>query len=147
MNEKLYVAKHDISARKALVDKAVMAGFGQAVVPALLDFLIDELAETPEVIQARVLINGPLSLDLDMRQARFGGDPIYLTPIEFRLTEYFTRKIGVVIPNKQILRDVWGKNAEERTQYLRVYVGQIRQKLGTDIIGTKAGVGYYMSPL
>jgi two-component system, OmpR family, KDP operon response regulator KdpE len=147
MTNKLHAAKTTDTTRNAIIEKAVLAGFGRAVVPALLDFLIEELSESPEVIRSRRLSNGPLSLDLDMREATLDDSPVFLTPVEFRLVEYFMRKVGVVVPNRVVLRDLWGPSAEGQAQYLRVYVGQLRRKLGPDVIKTKVGEGYYMPSL
>jgi two-component system KDP operon response regulator KdpE len=96
-------------------------------------------AET--VIQA-----GPLQVDLGRRTARVeGGEPLKLTPREWDLLAALVRGgEGRVVTQRQLLTTVWGPAHVEDAQYLRVYVGHLRQKLGpaAGLIRTEPGVGY-----
>ncbi len=70
-----------------------------------------------------------------------------LTPKEFELLSFLARHAGRVVTHKQILSAVWGPAHLEDTQYLRVYVGQLRQKIESEpddpkIILTEPGIGY-----
>jgi two-component system KDP operon response regulator KdpE len=89
---------------------------------------------------------GPLEVDLARRLARVGGgEPLRLTPREWDLLAALARAgPGRVVTQRQLLTAVWGPAHAEDTQYLRVYVGHLRQKLGeaARLIRTEPGVGY-----
>lgn len=98
-------------------------------------------AETP------VLRLGVLEIDNVRRWARRDGQDIKLTPKEFELLSFLARHAGKVLTHKHILAAVWGPAHTEDTQYLRVYVGHLRQKIedkpdDPQIIVTEPGVGY-----
>ncbi len=94
-----------------------------------------------------VIKAGDLSIDLDRRQVSKRGDMIHLTPREYDLLAILARHAGRVVTHRQILTAVWGPAHTDDTQYLRVFVGQLRAKVEdtpTDpkLIRTEAGVGY-----
>ena len=78
------------------------------------------------------------------------GD-IRLTPTEWSLLEILVRNPGKLISQKQLLRDVWGPGYESETNYLRVYMAQLRRKLELDAsrpvhLITEPGMGYRFQP-
>ncbi|MFC0409124.1 response regulator [Roseomonas elaeocarpi] len=88
---------------------------------------------------------GPLEIDLHRRTARLdGGEPLKLTPREWDLLVTLARASGRVLTHRQILSAVWGPAHVEDGQYLRVYVGHLRQKLegAAGLLRTEPGVGY-----
>ncbi|MBK1656811.1 response regulator [Paracraurococcus ruber] len=89
---------------------------------------------------------GPLEMDFGRRTARVdGGEPLKLTPREWDLLAALVRGgDGRVVTQRQLLTAVWGPAHVEDAQYLRVYVGHLRQKLGpaAHLIRTEPGVGY-----
>ncbi|MCU0890074.1 MAG: response regulator [Rubritepida sp.] len=89
---------------------------------------------------------GPLEVDLARRTVRVeGGEPLRLTPREWDLLAALVRHgEGRVVTQRQLLTAVWGPAHVEDAQYLRVYVGHLRQKLGpaASLIRTEPGVGY-----
>jgi two-component system KDP operon response regulator KdpE len=94
-----------------------------------------------------VLTAGPLQIDFAAHEVTFEGNPVKLTPIEFRLLALLARHSGKVLTHRQILRDVWGPGAAEHTHYLRVYMAQLRRKIEQDparpkLLMTEPGVGY-----
>jgi two-component system KDP operon response regulator KdpE len=93
-----------------------------------------------------VLRFGPLEVDIPARVARLdGGEPLKLTPREWDLLVALAcGSAGRVITQRQLLAAVWGPAHVEDTQYLRVYIGHLRQKLGRagSMIQTEPGVGY-----
>ena len=92
-----------------------------------------------------LFVFGPLEVDLDRRQVRVGGTAISLTPREYDLLVLLVRHAGRVITHKQLLIAVWGPAHTLDVQYLRVYVGHLRQKLGAEaasLLITEPGVGY-----
>lgn len=99
----------------------------------------------PEALETVIHI-GELEVDLARRVARVGAeDPLKLTPREWDLLVALVRGgEGRVMTHQQLLTAVWGPGQAEETQYLRVYVGHLRQKLGpaARLIRTEPGVGY-----
>ena len=90
---------------------------------------------------------GPITIDFRSHQVKRAGDEIHLTPKEFDLLALLARHSGRVITHRQILTEVWGPAHTADTQYLRVFIGQLRQKLETDpsqpkLILTEPGIGY-----
>ncbi|HTK13224.1 MAG TPA: response regulator [Xanthobacteraceae bacterium] len=88
-----------------------------------------------------------LEVDAVRHRAMRGGTELKLTPKEFELLSFLARHAGRVITHKQILAAVWGPAHTEDTQYLRVYIGQLRQKIedrpnDPRIILTEPGIGY-----
>jgi two-component system KDP operon response regulator KdpE len=95
------------------------------------------------------LTNGMVRMDLIRHEVFFKGQKIALTPKEHQLLRYFMLNRGRMLTHKQILNEIWGPAHSGNTQYLRVYVGQIREKLEVDpsnpqMIITESGVGYRM---
>lgn len=94
-----------------------------------------------------VLTSGAVTVDLLNRRITRGEAPVRLSPKEYELLACLARGGGKVMTHKQILTAVWGPAHEHDVQYLRVFVGQLRQKLEDDpaaprIIVTEPGVGY-----
>jgi two-component system KDP operon response regulator KdpE len=90
---------------------------------------------------------GPLKVDLVRRQVLVNGQEVHLTPIEYKLLATLVKHAGRVITHRQLLKEVWGPNSSEQTQYLRVYMGQLRHKLEQNpsrpqFLTTEPGVGY-----
>ena len=75
---------------------------------------------------------GNIVVDLERREARRAGVPVELTPTEFELLAYLMEHAGKALPHKAILRHVWGPEYGQETEYLRVYIGRLRQKLEDD---------------
>ena len=92
-----------------------------------------------------LFVFGTLEVDLDRRQVRADGAQVSLTPREYDLLVLLVRHAGRVITHKQLLTAVWGPAHSFDVQYLRVYVGHLRQKLGAQaaaMLMTEPGVGY-----
>lgn len=90
---------------------------------------------------------GDLVIDLDRRLVTRAGEPVRLTPKEYDVLAQLARAAGKVLTHKDLLTAVWGAAHAADTQYLRVVVGQLRQKLEPDPaqprwISTEPGVGY-----
>jgi two-component system KDP operon response regulator KdpE len=90
---------------------------------------------------------GSIEVDLVRRSVVRNGEPVHLTPIEYRLLCALLAGEGRVLTHRQLLRDVWGPSYVESSHYLRVFVGHLRQKLEDDPtrprhILTETGVGY-----
>ncbi len=97
--------------------------------------------------EQRVFESGDLAVDIAARTVRVRGEQIKLTPTEYSLLELFARNPGKVLTHAYLLRAIWGPTYAEETQYLRVFVGQLRKKIEADpamprLLVTEAGVGY-----
>jgi two-component system KDP operon response regulator KdpE len=94
-----------------------------------------------------VLRVGGLEVDAVRHRVTRANNELKLTPKEFELLSFLARHAGRVVTHKQILTAVWGPAHTEDTQYLRVYIGQLRQKIeehpnDPNIILTEPGIGY-----
>jgi two-component system KDP operon response regulator KdpE len=88
-----------------------------------------------------------LVVDLPTHTVSLQGEPLHLTPTEFKLLARLVRSAGQVVTHRQLLADVWGPEYTEHTHYLRLYMGQLRAKLEADPaepqrLLTEPGVGY-----
>ncbi len=123
------------------VNKPFGVGELLARLRAALRHRMQRNAETPI---ARV---GDVEIDTPRRRVSRGDVEVKLTPKEFDLLSYLARHAGRVLTHRQILTAVWGPAHTEDTQYLRVYIGQLRQKIESQpddpkVIVTEPGVGY-----
>jgi two-component system, OmpR family, KDP operon response regulator KdpE len=92
-------------------------------------------------------VMGDLRVDLDARQVSVAGRDVHLTPTEYRLLVTLIRHAGRVVTHRQLLKEVWGPHYTDHTHYLRVFMGQLRQKLEPDpakprFLMNEPGVGY-----
>lgn len=90
---------------------------------------------------------GEVEVDLAARLVRRAGTELHLTPIEYRLLSVLVAHAGRVLTHPHLLREVWGPSHSQSTHYLRVYMGNLRQKLEHDPaqprhLLTETGVGY-----
>ena len=88
-----------------------------------------------------------LVIDLERREVRREGRPVRLTPTELGLLTELVTHPGALLAHEQLLRAVWGEGYGTESHYLRVYVAQLRRKLGDDaadprLIQTEPGLGY-----
>ena len=94
-----------------------------------------------------VVVAGDIAIDLAKRLVTFAGQPKKLSRKEYDLLRILASHPGKVITHQQLLQEVWGPAYVEETQYLRVYIGQLRQKLERNPaepqrLITEPGVGY-----
>ncbi len=94
------------------------------------------------------LVRGEIVVDLERHKAIVRGEEIELTPTEFNLLVYLMENQGKVLPHRAILKNVWGPEYGREAEYLRVYMGRLRQKIEADpanprYLFTERGVGYY----
>ena len=93
---------------------------------------------------------GNLTINLEARTVEKSGQRIKITPIEYSLLSIFVRNAGRVLTHHYILQQVWGPSYIDETQYLRVYIAQLRKKLEDDpshpqLIQTESGIGYRLA--
>lgn len=91
--------------------------------------------------------DGRLCIDLARREVSLDGAPLALTRKEYAVLELLLRHAGRVVTQQQLLREIWGPSHTGDSQYLRIVLGKLRQKLGDDPaaprwLKTESGVGY-----
>lgn len=94
-----------------------------------------------------VIINGNLQIDLAARTVKKNNELLKLTATEYSLLVLFAKNEGKVLTHQYLLREVWGPGYINQSQYLRVFIAQLRKKIETDanrpeFIVTESGVGY-----
>jgi two-component system KDP operon response regulator KdpE len=98
-------------------------------------------ADRPRVVQA-----GDVSIDLDAKLVTRDGVPVRLTPIEYRLLETLATNAGRLCTHRFLLERVWGPGYGDESQYLRVYMANLRKKLddpsAPQVLLTEPGMGY-----
>ena len=72
---------------------------------------------------------GAVTINLATHEVTRAGEPVHLTPNEFRLLTALIRGNGKVLTHRQLLHDVWGPGYADRAHYIRIYMAQLRQKL------------------
>ncbi|HEX2533940.1 MAG TPA: response regulator [Chitinophagaceae bacterium] len=90
---------------------------------------------------------GRLAVDLDARRVQKDGEEVKLTATEFNLLSLLVRNEGKVLTHQFLLRSIWGPGYIHQSQYLRVFIAQIRKKIEEDpnrpeYLLTESGVGY-----
>lgn len=90
---------------------------------------------------------GNVSIDLSSRIVRLDNEILKLTTTEYNLLSIFAKNEGRVLTHQYLLKQVWGNSYADQTQYLRVFVAQLRKKIEEDpnrpkFIITESGVGY-----
>ena len=123
-------------------------------------FGLDELLARMRAVLRRAPATGPaqtiiqvgeISLDSDTRRVTVGSAEVRLTPKEFDVLKYLMNKAGKVVTHRALLQAVWGSESSEQTEYLRVFVNQLRRKIEPDphhprYIVTEPWVGYRFAP-
>jgi two-component system KDP operon response regulator KdpE len=96
----------------------------------------------------RIIATPHFSIDLGMKTVTdSAGDAVHLTPTEWGVLETLASANGMVVTSADLLAEVWGPGYEGQTNYLRVYIGQLRRKLEPDsalprYLMTTPGIGY-----
>ncbi|MER5469521.1 response regulator [Streptomyces sp. NPDC002685] len=146
-----------VSARRAFEEKvtALDAGADDYITkPFSMDELLARLraavrrTETPALDPETVLVTtGDFTVDLAAKKATRAGHDIRLTPTEWQLLEILVCNPGRLITQRRLLQEVWGASVGNKTNYLRVYMAQLRRKLEADPshprhLITEPGMGY-----
>lgn len=99
---------------------------------------------------AAVVAIGDITIDLEQRRVLRGGAEVHLSPKEYGVFAELAKHIGRIVGHTQLLRDVWGPAHEQRLEYLRIVIRNLRQKLEVDparpaLIHNELGVGYRLA--
>jgi two-component system, OmpR family, KDP operon response regulator KdpE len=100
--------------------------------------------------ESAVFNSGPLEVDFASRLVKIAGREVKLTATEYALLRLFVQHAGKVLTHQQLLREVWGPNYIDQTQYLRVYMAHLREKLEAEpakptLFLTEPGIGYRLA--
>ena len=134
-----------VRALDAGADDYVTKPFGMEELLARLRAALRRGGADPD---AQAVITAPtFSIDLADRRLTVDGEPVHLTPTEWRMLEVLVRNHGKLVTQQRLLDEVWGPGYDGQTNYLRVYVGNLRQKLEPEPsrprhLVTEPGLGY-----
>ncbi len=93
------------------------------------------------------IVRGEIEVDLERHKVNVRGNAVDMTPTEFSLLVYLMKNAGKALHHRAILQHVWGAEYGDEAEYLRVYVGKLRQKIESDplqprYLHTEHGIGY-----
>jgi two-component system KDP operon response regulator KdpE len=134
-----------VAALDAGADDYVTKPFGMDELLARLRAAVRRAAPAPD---EPVVSTPDFTVDLAAKQViRSNGEDVRLTPTEWQLLEILVRNNGRLVTQRQLLREVWGPSYETETNYLRVYLAQLRRKLEPEpsrpkYLLTESGMGY-----
>jgi two-component system, OmpR family, KDP operon response regulator KdpE len=139
-----------IAALDAGADDYLTKPFSVGELLARLRVALRHRAQVAEENASSLFAAGDLEVDLARRQTRVAGQSVHLTPTEYRLLTLLIKNAGRVVTQRQLLKEVWGPDSTHEAHYLRVYVNQLRKKLGDNsaaprLIVTEPGIGYRFS--
>jgi two-component system, OmpR family, KDP operon response regulator KdpE len=136
-----------IRALDAGADDYVTKPFATGELLARIRVGLRHAARAAENAAVTVINIGELRVDLVRRLVYVEGGEVHVTPIEYKLLAYLAKNAGKVLTHRQLLKEVWGPTHVNETQYLRVFMGQLRHKLERvpakpRWLVTEPGVGY-----
>ena len=139
--------KDKVAALDAGADDYLTKPFGVQELLARLRVALRHKAAVAGEAEEPVFTLGEIRVDRAKRQVFVGDEEKHLTPTEYRLLTTLVKYAGKVVTHRQLLKEAWGPPYAGETQYLRVYMGQLRHKLEADparprYLVTEPGVGY-----
>jgi len=137
--------QNKIMALDAGADDYMTKPFGSGELHARLQALLRRV--TRSIGGSETFETGQLKVDLVRRKVFNAGNEVHITPIEYRLLSILIRHAGLVVTQRQLLKEVWGVEHIHDQHYLRIYMGQLRHKLEVNparprYLITEVGVGY-----
>jgi two-component system KDP operon response regulator KdpE len=139
-----------VEALDAGADDYVTKPFGMEELVARIRAALRRTAARDHKPQATIEV-GDFRVNLEAHQAAVKGNEIHLTPKEFELLVYLVQHPGTVLTHHKLLGAIWGGDYTEQTEYLRVFIGQLRKKIEVDpanpkYILTEPWIGYRFNP-
>jgi two-component system KDP operon response regulator KdpE len=137
-----------VAALDAGADDYVTKPFGMDELLARLRAAVRRSAPAPD---EPVVSTADFTVDLAAKRVTRGTADIRLTPTEWQVLEILVRNTGRLVSQRQLLREVWGEAYETESNYLRVYLAQLRRKLEPEpsqprYLRTEPGMGYRFTP-
>lgn len=131
-------------------DDYVTKPFGVEELMARIRAALRHVPTDPEPAQ-HIVETPTLHLDLGEHVATRAGVEVHLTPTEWRMVEALTRRPGALVRQPELLREVWGPSYDKESNYLRVFMAQLRRKLEVEPgrprhFITEPGVGHRFVP-
>jgi len=139
--------KDKIKALDAGADDYLTKPFGAGELLARIRVAIRHKVMQQSTTGEPVFILDNLRVDMSLRQVFLNEQEVHLTPIEYKLLAMLIQNAGKVVTHSQLLKEVWGPSYSKETQYLRVYMTQLRHKLELDparprFLINEPGIGY-----
>ncbi|MFD3837588.1 response regulator [Streptomyces sp. NPDC058642] len=136
-----------VAALDAGADDYITKPFSMNELLARLRAAVRRTEDAPLVPEMTPVETADFSIDLRAKRVVRGGRDVRLTPTEWHLLEILVTSPGRLITQKHLLQEVWGVSQSSKTNYLRVYMAQLRRKLETDPshprhLITEPGMGY-----
>jgi two-component system, OmpR family, KDP operon response regulator KdpE len=143
--------KTKVQALDAGADDYVTKPFGMDELLARIRAALRRARAEKTDAAATVLEVGDFRVDLENRSVSVKGSEVHLTPKEYDLMVYLVSHPGKVLTHRTLLTSIWGGESAEQTEYLRVFVGQLRKKVepepaGPRYILTEPWIGYRFDP-
>jgi two-component system KDP operon response regulator KdpE len=128
-------------------DDYVTKPFDHLELLARVKAVLRRLAMPQPSSRAPSFVAGEIEVDFARRAVRVDGEPVALTPVEYKLLYHLARNAGHVLRHETLLAKVWGREYVDEIDYLRVYIRRLRRKLEADPerprhILTERGLGY-----
>jgi two-component system, OmpR family, KDP operon response regulator KdpE len=138
-----------VAALDAGADDYVTKPFGMDELLARLRAALRRIAPAEE--EEALIETADFTIDLAAKKVRRDGDEVRLTPTEWHLVEVLVRNRGRLVAQRQLLQEVWGPQYHDETNYLRVFMAQVRRKLEPEpgnprYFITEPGMGYRFEP-
>lgn len=139
-----------VMALNAGADDYLTKPFGVGELVARMHSVLRRGQPRPHSQPASLYQRDALRIDLQQHEVLLAGQPVHLTPVEYRLLAALARQPGRIVTHRQLLREVWGPLHEEDGHYLRIYMRQLRRKLERDpaeprYLLNEPGIGYRLS--
>lgn len=132
------------------VDDYVVKPFSSAELVARVGAVLARTRRALHAAQSAPIVRGDIVIDLAEQRVTRGGQPIRLSPTEFRLLAALAEQPGHTVAPKELLLRVWGREYADDIENVKRYIHYLRQKLETDaetprLILTERGFGYYLA--
>jgi two-component system KDP operon response regulator KdpE len=136
-----------IEALDAGADDFLTKPFGAGELLARIRVALRNKARAGEIPSSPLFSAGELHVDLVRRRVTVNDEEVHLTPTEYQLLTVLIRSAGRVVTHEALLREVWGAAYVDHTQYLRVFMAQLRRKIEPNqarsrYLSTEPGIGY-----
>lgn len=107
---------------------------------------IEALIRRAKGISTPIVAVGALTLDTAQNAVFRDGQPVPMTPLEYRLTAYLMMRCGAVISKTEITEHIYDQSFDLDSNVVEVLINRLRKKLGRDVITTRRGQGYVLTP-